>query len=203
VHLQKIQWSFGTFLVTGLLVGAVACSSSTSSPGTPAAGDAAVAETGADGAPLADAAATDSATADSAMPTGKGLTIANATNASLDGTYDIQVVRASVTGGFGYNGNFDGKIELEVDTDTAGVVKAAHVWNYTGGPMNAMPDKFYGCDGQTKPCTGVTVDVTTNLITITPVTWPEVQAISFDGSADKPVAGGGTVTVSGIIQATL
>jgi hypothetical protein len=199
VYLQKLQWSLG--LVTGLLVGAVACSSSTSSPATTSGGDggdASVAETGADGAPLTDAAVTDSA-----MPTGKGLTIANATNASLDGTYDIHVTRVSVTGGVAYNGNFDGKIELEVDTDTAGVVKTAHVWNYTGGPMNAMPDKFYGCDGQTKPCTGVTVDVATNLITITPVTWPEVQAIAFDGSPDKPVAGGGTVTVSGIIQATL
>jgi hypothetical protein len=175
--------------------GAVACSSSTSSPSAPSnadGGDANVAE-----ASTSDAPATDGAT-----PSGKGLTITMATVATLDGTYDIPVARAAFMGGYGYNGNLDGKIEIEVDTDLAGVVKSAHVWNYTGGPMNAMPDKFYGCDGKALACSTVTVDVAKNLITIGTTTWPEVQGIMFDGSPDKPVPGGATVTVSGIIQAT-
>ena len=119
---------------------------------------------GADSGPTADASSTpdsgtDSATAaDTSVPAGKGLIISNATVASLDGTYDIQVMRFAGTGGIAFNGNFDGKIEIEIDTDTAGVVKTAHVWNYMGTGMNVSPDKFYGCDGKATACTGVTVD---------------------------------------------
>lgn len=183
-------------LATGVVIGgAVACSSSKSSPATPS---------GADGgdASVAEASTSDAPGTDGAIPSGKGLTITMATVATLDGTYDIPVVRADFMGGYGYNGNFNDKIEIEVDTDLAGVVKSAHVWNYTGGPMSSMPDKFYGCDGKVLACNTVTVDVAKNLITIGTTTWPEVQAIMFDGSADKPVPGGATVTVSGIIQAT-
>ena len=68
--------------------------------------------------------------------------------------------------------------------------------------MNLSPDKFYGCDGKATACTGVTVDVATNVITLGGVTWPEVDFAAFDGSKpDTLVAGGGKVTVSGTIQA--
>jgi hypothetical protein len=176
----------------------LACSSSsgTSNPVAPT-----------DGGPVADAtaadASTDSATTpDTSVPTGKGLIISNATVATLDGTYDIQVTRVTVPAGLAFNGNFDGKIEIEIDTDTAGAVKAAHVWNYAGSGMTLAPDKFYGCDGKATACTGVTVDVATNVITLGGVTWPEVESPAFDLSKpDVLVAGGGKVTVSGTIQA--
>lgn len=104
-------------------------------------------------------------------------------------------------GALAFNGNFQGKIEIEIDTDAAGLVKTAHVWNYTTGAMT-MPDKFFGCDGKATPCTGVAVDVATNLITLSGPTWPEVQSPTFDGSMpDVLVPGGGKVTVSGILQA--
>jgi len=133
----------------------------------------------------------------------KGLTISAATVASLDGTYDIQVGRAMGAGtGLAYNGNFNGKIEIEIDTDAGGAVLGAHVWNYTGPASSPMPDKFYGCDGKATACTGVTVDTTTNVITLGDVTWPEVSVVSFDGSTpDTLVPGGGKVTVAGILHA--
>ncbi len=168
--------------------GVAACSSSDSPSSTPI--DAGALDSAADHA-VADAA-----------PTGDGLTISKATVASLDGTYAIQVFRADVATGIAYNGNFDEKIEIEVDTTTAGVVKVAHVWNYTGTGASAAPDKFYGCDGQAVPCTGVTVDVATNTITLASPTWHEVESPRFDGSKpDVAVAGGGSVTVSGTIHA--
>ena len=177
-----------TLTVTLVTLVALGCSSSSSGTSTPA---------GADAGPT-DASTTDSATADAAKPTGKGLTISNATVTSLNGTYDIQVSRLTNPGGLAFNGNFDGKIEIEIDTDTSGVVKTAHVWNYMGTGMNVAPDKFYGCDGKATACTGVTVDVATNVITIGSVTWPEVSSPAFDGSMpDTLVAGGGKVTVSG------
>ena len=110
----------------------------------------------------------------------------------------------TVPAGLAFNGNFDGKIEIEIDTDVSGTVKAAHVWNYTGTGMNVAPDKFYGCDSKATSCAGVTVDVATNVITLGGVVWPEVNSPSFDGSVpDVLVGGGGKVTVSGTIQATL
>jgi hypothetical protein len=184
------------------VIGVVACSSSTSSPATTSGadgGDASVAE-----ASTTDAATTDSAATDSATPSGKGLTIAKATVAMLDGTYDIPVTRVPGTNGIAFNGSIVGQLEFELDTDAAGVVKAAHVWNYKGGATSTTPDKFYGCDGgKTLACSTVAVDLTTNVITIGVTTWPEVQPIMFDGSPDMPVAGGATVTVSGTLQATL
>lgn len=184
--------------VTGVVIGAVACSSSTSSPATPSGSD------GGGDASIAETSAADAATNDSATPTGKGLTITKATVATLDGTYDIPVTRVAGASGIGFNGSIVGQLEFEVDTDAAGVVKAAHVWNYKGGPTSTTPDKFYGCDGgKTLACSTVTVDLTTNVLTIGATTWPEVQPIMFDGSPDMPVAGGATVTVSGTIQATL
>lgn len=178
----------------------LACSSTTGTS-TPAAGDS---------GPTAEASTTPDAGTDSSrapetsVPTGKGLILSNATVASLDGTYDIQVTRVTTAGGLAFNGNFDGKIELEIDTDASGAVKAAHVWNYTGTGMNAAPDKFYGCDAKATSCAGVTVDVATNVITLGGVVWPEVNSPSFDSSVpDVLVAGGGKVTVSGTIQATL
>jgi hypothetical protein len=180
--LRSLTGNLAVVASAGLLFGVAACSSSTTS--SPAAPDASVAEGGAE-ASIPDAAS------DSPVTTGKGLTITMATVATLDGTYDIPVARADFMGGYGYNGNLDNKIEIEVDTDLAGVVKSAHVWNYTGGPMNAMPDKFYGCDGgKSLACSTVTVDVAKNLITIGTTTWPEVQALKFDASADVLVPGG-------------
>ena len=122
--------------------------------------------------------------------------------ASLDGTYDIQVTRVALAGGLAFNGNFESKIEIEIDTDAAGSVTSAHVWNYAGTGMTAAPDKFYGCDGKATSCAGVTVDVKTNILSLGGVTWPEVESPTFDGSKpDVIVSGGGTVTVSGTIQA--
>jgi hypothetical protein len=193
--LRSLTVNLAVVASAGLLFGAAACSSSTTS--APAATDASIAEGG------AEASIPDAATSDSPVTTGKGLTITMATVATLDGTYDIPVARADFMGGYGYNGNLDNKIEIEVDTDLAGVVKSAHVWNYTGGPMSSMPDKFYGCDGgKTLACSTVTVDVVKNVITIGSTTWPEVQALKFDASADVLVPGGAKVTVSGTIQAT-
>jgi hypothetical protein len=169
----------------------LACSSSSTSAPAAGADSGVVAEAGAD-----------SATPDAAVPTGKGLTISKATVASLDGTYDIQVARIDVAGGLAFNGNFDGKIEIEIDTDTSGAVKAAHIWSYTGTGTTAAPDKFYGCDGKATACTGVTVDVATNLITLAGPTWPETESPTFDGTKpDVLVPGGAKVTVSGTIQA--
>jgi hypothetical protein len=133
----------------------------------------------------------------------KGLTLSAATVASLDGTYDIQVARSTGTGtGLAFNGNFNGQIEIEIDTDASGAVLAAHVWNYTGTTGNVMPDKFYGCDSKATSCAGVTVNTTTNVITLGGVTWPEVSMVSFDTTKPDTLAtGGGKVTVSGILQA--
>jgi hypothetical protein len=133
----------------------------------------------------------------------KGLTISAATMASLNGTYDLQLVRTTGTGtGLAYNGNFMGKIEMEIDTDAAGAVLAAHVWDYTGPASSPVLDKFYGCDSKATACTGVTVDVTTNVITLGSVTWPEVSMVSFDPAVPDTLAtGGGKVTVSGVLQA--
>jgi hypothetical protein len=48
----------------------------------------------------------------------------------------------------------------------------------------------------------VTVDVTTNLITLAGPTWPETESPAFDGTKpDVLVPGGAKVTVSGTIQA--
>ena len=173
----------------------LACSSSSG------AATSTVTDGGTDSSPT-DSSSDSSSAPDTSVPTGKGLILSNATVASLDGTYDIQVNRAAVAAGLAFNGNFEGKIELEVDTDASGVVKSAHVWNYAGTGMNLAPDKFYGCDGNATPCTGVTVNVATNVITLGGVTWPEVASPMFDGSKpDTLVAGGGKVTVYGTIQA--
>ena len=191
--LTFVALTFGTLVL-------LACSSS-SGTSTPAGGDSGPT---ADAASTPDAAVDSSTTSDTSVPTGKGLIISNATVASLDGTYDIQVTRVTTAGGLAFNGNFDGKIEIEVDTDTSGTVKAAHVWNYAGTGMNVAPDKFYGCDAKATSCAGVTVDVATNIITLGGVTWPEVSSPSFDSTVpDVLVVGGGKVTVSGTIQAML
>ena len=193
LSLTFVALSLGTFAL-------LACSSS-SGTSTPAGGDS---------GPTAEASTTmdggtdSSSTAETSVPTGKGLILSNATVASLDGTYDIQVTRITTASGLAFNGNFDGKIEIEIYTDTSGTVKAAHVWNYAGTGMNLAPDKFYGCDAKATACTGVTVDVATNVITLGGVTWPEVTSPSFDSTvADVLVPGGGKVTVSGTIQAKL
>jgi hypothetical protein len=175
-----------------------ACSSSSSTGSTSSSSG------GSSGTPPVDGGTpTDSGTV--TTPT-KGLTISNATVASLDGTYDIQVVRLAAPsgGGFGFNGNFDSKVEIEIDTDASGAVLAAHFWNYQGTAPNLSPDKYYGCDQKATPCTGVKVDIATNIITLSGPTWPEVTSPSFDGSAaDVLVSGGAKVTVSGEIQATV
>lgn len=193
--LRSLAVNLAVVASAGLLFGAAACSSSTTS--APAAPDASTAEGG------AEASIPDAATSDSPVTSGKGLTITMATVATLDGTYDIPVGRADFMGGYSYNGNLDDKIEIEVDTDLAGAVKSAHVWNYTGGPMNPMPDKFYGCDGGTTlACSTVTVDVATNVITIGTTTWPQVQGVGSAASPDVLVPGGAKITVSGTIHAT-
>lgn len=198
--MHRFTLPFASFALSlGTLV-LLACSSSSATSAPP----------GGDGGPTAEASTTtdggtdSSTTPETSVPTGKGLILSNATVASLDGTYDIQVTRITTASGLAFNGNFDGKIEIEIDTDTSGTVKAAHVWNYAGTGMNVAPDKFYGCDAKATSCAGVTVDVATNVITLGGVTWPEVDSPSFDSTVpDVLVAGGGKVTVSGTIQAKL
>jgi len=152
-----------TVSLVALSLGTLALLACSSSSG---ASTSAETEGGTPDATAIDAGADSSSAPDTSVPTGKGLIVSNATVASLDGTYDIQVARATVPSGLAFNGNFDGKIELEIATDTSGVVKVAHVWSYTGTGMNVAPDKFYGCDGKATACTGVTVDVATNVITL-------------------------------------
>ena len=99
LSLVLVALSFGTLGTLGTL----ACSSSGTA--TPAGGDS---------GPAPDAGTTDggadsSSTPDTSVPTGKGLIISNATVASLDGSYDIQVTRFANAGGLAFNGNFDGK----------------------------------------------------------------------------------------------
>ena len=141
---------------------------------------------------------------DAGMSPSPGLTISRATNAAINGTYALKLTRAAAStgGGFSFNGNFNNQIEMEVDIDSAGTVIAAHVWNYKGTGAASTLDKFYGCDGgKTTACTGVSVNLTTNIVTLATVTWPEVDSIHFDGSADTKTPGGGTVTAAGVLQA--
>ncbi|MFO0668955.1 MAG: hypothetical protein U0235_04895 [Polyangiaceae bacterium] len=187
-------------LLASVFVFAAGCSSSSSSSGTPAtpASDGGAADGGGT-PPSSDAGATPQ---DASTTPTTGLTLSDATVTTINGNYPIEVFRITNGSSLAFSGNFDGKIEIEIDTDAAGAVKAAHVWSYKGTAPNLEPDKFYGCDGKATACTGVSVNTTTNVITITGVVWPEVTSPSFDGSgADTLVPSGAKVTVTANITA--
>jgi hypothetical protein len=183
-------------LVAAIAVFLAACSSSSSSSSSSSTGGT-TPPAPSDGGTFATDASTTTA------PT-KGLTIANATDTTINGTYDVQVVRFAVPSGTGYayNGNYQEKIEIEVDTDLSGAVLAAHVWSFDGASQPS-PNHFYGCDSKTS-CVGVTVDVATNVIKITPVVWGEVeQPTVYDGSKpDTRVSNGKQISVSADLTAT-
>jgi hypothetical protein len=189
----------GLATLSTLFLSIAACSSSSSSVAS-SAEDAGVAADGStsDGATATDAA--DAAAQNDSSTPAKGLVISNATAAALNGTYDIQIHRIANGASLAFNGNFQGRIEMEIDTDTNGAIKTGHFWNYLsdGGAV----DKYYGCDGKATPCTSFTVNLATNVITLNGVVWPEVQSPSFDGTtADTLVPSGSKVTLSGVLQA--
>ena len=189
----------GTILA---LLLAACTSSNAGSTGSPDAG--ATADAASDGGTtVSDAGADPDATAQG------GLVVSAATSAKLNGSYALFVDRIVDGAGVAYNGSLPElpdpaatkpRIEVEVVTDGAtGKVKRAHFWNYDAA--GSTPEKFFGCDGTTAlPCAGIAVDDASKKVTFSAVVWKEVTADLTGAAPDVVVAGGGSVTLNGIVK---
>lgn len=124
--------------------------------------------------------------------------VTNATVAARNGTYNVSSALGFLPAGntnTDYNGNTtDGKFEWDVQYTAAGVVKSAYVWYYEAG--NAIV--FFGCNGGTIACTGVTYNPATKKVTYVGAPFPEITSV-FPGPAAL-VPGGGSITVDGAVN---
>ena len=142
----------------------------------------------------------DDAAASAATTTPGALTISAASNASRNGSY-------TPTGGVftsgadsGFNGaTADGKFEMEVLWASNATIKRAAVWFFNNANTPSATISFFGCNGATIACTGVSYDPASKQVVFNKVAFAQV---SDGGSATSTkVAGGETLTVDGSITA--
>ena len=125
--------------------------------------------------------------------------ITNATVASRNGTYTPSSSLGQLTpaqaGVIDYNGNtVDGKFEWDVQYTIAGVIKSSYVWYYEAG-NNIV---FFGCNGGSIPCTGVSYNAATKQINYTNVVFAQIN-YPFPGPAVLAPAAG-AITVNGSVN---
>ena len=125
--------------------------------------------------------------------------VTNATVAARNGTYKVSSALGQLPAGntnIDYNGNsVDGLFEWDVQYTAAGVIKSAAVWYYEANGTSIV---FFGCDGSTTPCTGVSYDATSKQVKFVNVAFPQTGN-TFSGPA-TPVPSGGSLTVNGAVS---
>ena len=116
------------------------------------------------------------------------LTVTNASSSSRNGSYVVSGALFTNADSSGFNGNtHDGLFETESAWGNGDhkVIKAA-VW-YFDGPNGGAPIVFFACDsGRNKPCSGVTFDPVSSILTFINAVLPET-------------GGTGMVTVNGSV----
>ena len=128
--------------------------------------------------------------------------VTNAAVASRNGTFKVSSALGFLPAGntnIDYNGNnYSGtgsaNFEWDVQYAPAGVVKSAYVWYYEAN--NTIV--FFGCNGGSIPCTGVTYDAASKKVNYVNAPFAQITNV-FPGPASL-VTGGGTITVNGAVS---
>jgi hypothetical protein len=143
-----------------------------------------------------------STAAAAAAPTVADDTIAlsAATDTTLNGNYVPVCGATSPPAGATAGANCqtsDSKFELEVGWNGSSVVKTAHIWFGSGSPAFTITG-YYGCNGTSEPCTGVTYDPVTKKIKFTAVTFVETSGPLITSTA---TGSGKKITLDGSVTA--
>lgn len=124
------------------------------------------------------------------------ITVSAATDAALNGNYIPVCGATSPPTGATAGANCqtsDSKFEMEVGWDGSSVVKTAHIWFRSGASAPSILG-FFGCNGASEPCTGVTYDPATKKITFTAVTFVETSGPLVTSTA---TGSGKSITLNG------
>lgn len=135
----------------------------------------------------------------STVPDGT-IAVTAATDSALNGNYVAVCGATSPPTGATAGANCqtsDGKFELEVGWDGSSVVKTAHIWFGSGAPAYTISG-YYGCNGTSEPCTGVTYDPATKKIKFTAVNFVETSGPLITSTA---TGSGKKITLNGSVTA--
>lgn len=103
-------------------------------------------------------------------------------------------VPSGTTAGINY-ATTDSKFEMEAYWDASSVVKTAHIWFSSGAPAFTISG-YFGCNGTSEPCTGVTFNPATKKLNFTAVTFVETAGPQI---TDAATGSGKVITVNGSI----
>jgi hypothetical protein len=138
---------------------------------------------------------TPAATATQTVPDGT-IAVSEATDAALNGNYIPTCGATSPPSGSTAGANCqtsDSKFELEVGWDGSSVVKTAHIWFSSGAPAFTISG-YFGCNGTSELCTGVTYDPVTKKIKFAAVTFIETSGPLITSTA---AGSGKKITLNG------